>query len=159
MPRRMSLQEVHEFLDSKPGWIVLTSIGADGYPHSVPLGYFRLDDDIVMGVRTGTRKLENIRNNPKVSLLLETGASRQDIKGVMIQGTATVHLAPEETLHYAREAARRRGVPEGSYRRSRAKAQPISKYRRGGSALGTIHKGVNSGWKSSRATSPLSIGR
>jgi nitroimidazol reductase NimA-like FMN-containing flavoprotein (pyridoxamine 5'-phosphate oxidase superfamily) len=155
----MSLQEVHEFLDSKPGWIVLTSIGADGYPHSVPLGYFRLDDDIVMGVRTGTRKLENIRNNPKVSLLLETGASRQDIKGVMIQGMATLHLAPEETLHYAREAARRRGVPEGSYRRSRAKAQPISKYRRGGSALGTIHKGVNSDWKSPRATSPLSIGR
>ena len=113
MPSHMSRQGVHEFLDSKPGWIVLTSIGADGYPHSVPLGYFRLDDDIVMGVRTGTRKLENIRNDPKVSLLLETGASRRDIKGVMIQGTATVYLAPEETLHYAREAARRRGVPEG----------------------------------------------
>ena len=107
MPRQMSRQEAHEFLDSKPGWIVLTSIGADGYPHSVPLGYFRLGDDIVMGVRAGTRKLENIRNNPKVSLMLETGTSRRDIKGVMIQGTATVHLAPEETLHYAR------GAPEG----------------------------------------------
>ncbi len=112
MPRRMSRQEAHEFLDSKPGWIVLTSIGADGYPHSVPLGYFRLGDDIVMGVRQGTRKLENIRNNPKVSLLLETGTSRRDIKGVMIQGTATVHSDLEEILHYAREAARRRGVPE-----------------------------------------------
>ena len=110
MPRKLSRQEVYDFLDSKPGWIVLTSIGADGYPHSVPLGYFRLDDDIVMGVRRGTRKLENIRNNPKVSLLLETGKSRRDIKGVMIQGTATVHLSPEETLHYAREAAKRRGV-------------------------------------------------
>ena len=112
MPRRMSRQEVHEFLDSKPGWIVLTSIGADGYPHSVPLGYFRLGDEILMGVRQGTLKLDNIRNNPKVSLLIETGRSRQDIKGVMIQGTATVHSDPEEILHYAREAARLRGTPE-----------------------------------------------
>ncbi len=112
MPRRMSRQEAHEFLDSKPGWIVLTSIGADGYPHSVPLGYFRLGDEILMGVRQGTLKLDNIRNNPKVSLLLETGRSRQDIKGVMIQGTATVHSDPEEILHYAREAARLRGTPE-----------------------------------------------
>ncbi len=113
MPRQMSRQEAHEFLDSKPGWIVLTSIGADGYPHSVPLGYFRLGDDIVMGVRQGTLKLDNIRNNSKVSVLLEAGRSRQDIKGVMIQGTATVHSDPKEVLHYAREAARRRGVPEG----------------------------------------------
>ena len=42
MPRKMSIEEAHEFLDSKPGWIALTTIGPDGFPHTVPLGYFRL---------------------------------------------------------------------------------------------------------------------
>ena len=113
MPRKLSIEEAHEFLDSKPGWIALTTIGPDGYPHTVPLGYFRLGNDVLMGVRGNTRKLRNIQDNPKVSLLLESGKSRQDIKGLMVQGTATVHSSAEETLRYAREAARLRGVPEG----------------------------------------------
>ena len=112
MPRKMSIEEAHEFLDSKPGWIALTTIGPDGYPHAVPLGYFRLGNDILMGVRGNTRKLKNIQGNPKVSLLLESGTSLEDIKGLMVQGTATVHSNSDETLHYAREAARLRGVPE-----------------------------------------------
>ncbi len=91
---------------------MLSTVGQDGYPHTVPLGYFRLGDEILMGVRSETRKLRNIQGNPKVSLLLENGHTRKDIKGLMIQGTATLHTNPEETLHYAREAAKRRGVPE-----------------------------------------------
>ncbi|PKB82713.1 MAG: hypothetical protein BZY88_03800 [SAR202 cluster bacterium Io17-Chloro-G9] len=112
MPGQLTRQQAHEFLDSKPGWITLTTIGSDGFPHTVPLGYFRLGDEILMGVRSQTSKLRNIRRNPKVSLLLESGKSRQDIKGLMIQGMASVHTDPEETLHYAREAAKLRGTPE-----------------------------------------------
>ena len=40
MPRPLTTQEAHEFLDSKPGWIVLTTLGPDGFPHTVPLGLF-----------------------------------------------------------------------------------------------------------------------
>ena len=112
MPRQLTTQEAHEFLDSKPGWIALTSIGPDGFPHTVPLGYFRLGDEILMGVRNHTLKLRNIQHNPKVSLLLESGSTMADIKGLMVQGNATVHTEPGEVLHYAREAARRRGVSE-----------------------------------------------
>ena len=112
MPRQLTLQEAHEFLDSKPGWIALTTIGPDGFPHTVPLGYFRLGDEILMGVRNHTLKLRNIRHNPNVSLLLESGSTMADIKGLMVQGTATVHTEPDELLHYAREAAKKRGVAE-----------------------------------------------
>ena len=112
MPRNLTIQESHEFLDSKPGWIALTTIGPDGYPHTVPLGYFRLGEDIVTGARGNTRKLKNIQDNPKVSLLLESGKSRGDIKGLMVQGTATVHSESSDALYFAREAAKLRGVPE-----------------------------------------------
>jgi len=101
-PARMTDQEVKAFLDAKPGWIVLSTIGRDGYPHSVPLGYFRLGDDLYIGCRAGTQKIKNIERNPKVSLVLESGSTRKDIKGVMIQGHATVHTDPETALRLSR---------------------------------------------------------
>ncbi len=112
MPRPLTQQEAHDFLDSKPGWIALTTVGPDGFPHTVPLGYFRLGDDILIGVRNNTLKLKNIRYNPRVSLMIESGATMRDIRGLMIQGNATVHTEPEELLHYAREAAKLRGVAD-----------------------------------------------
>jgi nitroimidazol reductase NimA-like FMN-containing flavoprotein (pyridoxamine 5'-phosphate oxidase superfamily) len=112
MPARMTDHEVKAFLDTKPGWIILSTIGPNGYPHSVPIGYFRLDDDIYLGCRAGTQKVKNIERNPKVSLTLESGSSRQDIKGVLIQGEATVFTDPENTLRLSRAAARLRGVTE-----------------------------------------------
>jgi len=112
MPARMTDQEVKAFLDAKPGWIVLSTLGPNGYPHSVPIGYFRLGDDIYLGCRAGTQKIKNIERNPKVSLMLESGTTRQDIKGVMIQGHASVHTDPETTLRLSRAAARLRGVAE-----------------------------------------------
>lgn len=112
MPARMTDQEVKAFLDAKPGWIVLSTLGPNGYPHSVPLGYFRLGDDIYIGCRAGTQKVKNIARNPKVSLVLESGTTRQELKGVMIQGHATVHTDPETALRLSREAARLRGVAE-----------------------------------------------
>ena len=144
MPGQLTRQQAHEFLDSKPGWITLTTIGSDGFPHTVPLGYFRLGDEILMGVRSQTSKLRNIRRNPKVSLLLESGKSRQDIKGLMIQGMASVHTDPEETLHYAREAAKRvvrkvRGTedPKPSCQRSPGRVRPTSAWFPSASAPGT----------------------
>ena len=112
MPTRMTPQEVQAFLDAKPGWIILSTMGWHGYPHSVPLGYFRLGDDIYLGCRANTQKTKNIERNPRVSLVLETGSTMQDIKGVMIQGHATVYTDAENVLRLRREAARLRGVPD-----------------------------------------------
>ena len=112
MPARMTDQEIKAFLDAKPGWIILSTIGSDGFPHSVPIGYFRLGDDIYLGCRAGTQKIKNIERNPKVSLVLESGSSRSDIKGAMIQGHATVYSDPTNVLRLSREAARRRGVAD-----------------------------------------------
>src|ERR1700686_4697086 len=86
MAASLSHDEVNAYLDSKPGWIVLTTIGSSGYPHSIPIGYFRLGDEIYMGCRAGTQKLKNIDRNPLVSIMVQSGSTGSDIKGVMIQG-------------------------------------------------------------------------
>ena len=112
MPRQLSDEQIAAYLDSRPGWAILSTIDQDGFPHSVPLGYFRLDRDIVMGVRDGTRKVANVEGNPKVSIVLEDGSSMADIRGVMLQGHARIVREPGEALQLAREGARARGVPE-----------------------------------------------
>ena len=55
-------------------------------PHSIPIGYFRDGDTVYVGGRAGTQKTKNVERNPNVSLLLQSGSSMQDIKGLMIQG-------------------------------------------------------------------------
>lgn len=115
MPRRLSDEEIEAFLDSRPSWAILSTIDRDGFPHAVPLGYFRLGRDIVMGVRDGTRKVSNIENNPSVSVLLESGSSMADIRGVLLQGHARIVREPSEALQLAREGARKRGVPESEW--------------------------------------------
>ena len=112
MPRNLSDEEIEAFLDGRPGWAILSTIDKDGFPHAVPLGYFRLGRDIIMGVRDGTRKVANVESNPNVSILLEDGSSMADIRGVMFQGHARIVRERSEAQQLAREGARARGVPE-----------------------------------------------
>ena len=115
MPRKLTDEEVEAFLDSRPGWAMLSTIDQDAFPHTVPLGYFRFGRDVVMGVRDGTRKVANVEGNPKVSVMLEDGSTMGDIRGVMIQGHARIVRDRDEALQLAREGARARGVPESEW--------------------------------------------
>ncbi|MGH6914239.1 MAG: pyridoxamine 5'-phosphate oxidase family protein [Geminicoccales bacterium] len=112
MPVSFTREEAYEYLDSRPGWLILTTIGGGGYPHTVPIGYFRIGDDVYVGGRDGTQRLRNVERNPKVSALVESGGSMQDIKGLLIQGDAEVVREPAQVLELMREAARRRGTAE-----------------------------------------------
>ena len=112
MPASLTPEEISEFLDSRPGWIILTTQSLNGYPHSVPIGYFRRGDEIYIGCRANTQKTRNIERDPKVSLLLESGGSMRDIKGLMIQGDAEIVLDDTERLSLMRAAASARGIAE-----------------------------------------------
>ena len=112
MTARLTKQAAYEFFYSRPGWIILTTIVGDGFPHSIPIGYFRLGDEIYIGGRAGTQRIRNIERNPRVSLLIESGRTMQDIKALMIQGEADIITNQDEVLPLMREAAKQRGTPE-----------------------------------------------
>ena len=84
MPDKMSEDEVLAYIDSKPGWAMLSTIGYDGYPHTVPVGYFRVNHKIYMGCRDKTQKVVNIERNPRVSISLESGTTMRELKGVLL---------------------------------------------------------------------------
>ena len=112
MPGKMTKEEAYAYLDSRPGMMVLTTIGRDGFPHSVPLGYFRLAEDVYLGGRNSTQRVKNVqRGNTKVAVLLDSGSALKDLKGLLIQGDAELITDAQETLRLMREGARWRGTP------------------------------------------------
>ncbi|MDA0270265.1 MAG: pyridoxamine 5'-phosphate oxidase family protein [Chloroflexi bacterium] len=106
----MTREEVYAWLDKGPQWTRMATIGKDGYPHVVPLGYFRLGDEIILNMR-GQHEL-NVRRNPKVSLVMDEGSSMTDLKGAIIRGDATLVEDPAGCLELTRAGARARGVAE-----------------------------------------------
>ena len=111
----MTDDDIVAFLDARTDWMVLTTIGRDGFPHSVPLGYFRLDGDIYLGCRAGTQKVFNIDRNPHVNVMMASGRAEGDIKGIMIQGRASIVDTDADRLRLSQAAARIRGVPEDQW--------------------------------------------
>ena len=101
--KSLSEAEVWEFFDSRPGWAALTSLGADGFPHTVAIGYFRLDKTIYCGCRDHTQKVRNLEAEPKASLMIESGRDSGSLKGVTFQALASVVRDPEEIRHLKRE--------------------------------------------------------
>ena len=85
---RMTDEECRAYIDAAHT-IIITSIGKDGAPHPMPM-WFGLEDDgaIVMSTFTKSQKIKNIERDPRVALLIESGAVYDQLKGVVIDGTA-----------------------------------------------------------------------
>ncbi len=81
--------ELSEFLESGHT-LQVASIDADGYPHLAPMWYIVRDGKITFRSFTKSQKIVNLRRNPKLSVLVESGETYDELKGVMIRGTATL---------------------------------------------------------------------
>ena len=66
--------------------MALSTIGKDGYPHIVAMSYMVEDGLIYMTSFRKAQKVVNIRRNPKVAVLVESGKQYAELKGVMIRG-------------------------------------------------------------------------
>jgi PPOX class probable F420-dependent enzyme len=68
--------------------ITLSSIDAQGYPHTVAMWFTITDGLVHMTSFRKAQKIVNLRRNPKVALLAESGARYAELRGVMIRGRA-----------------------------------------------------------------------
>jgi PPOX class probable F420-dependent enzyme len=91
---RMTDAELKDYL-ARAQTITICSINKDGTPHPMPM-WFGLEPDgsVVMTTFTKSQKIANIRRDPRVSLLVESGgAVYAELKGVVIYGKA--ELVPD----------------------------------------------------------------
>ena len=91
MKRRDAIQltpeERDEFLRAAKT-IVLSTIDRRGYPHSVAMWYVMDGECCFMTTYTKSQKALNVRRNPKVALMAESGTTYETLRGVLIRGRA-----------------------------------------------------------------------
>ncbi len=86
---RMTDEEVASFLQQSRT-VTMATLGPDGFPHLVAMWYGLVDGKIYFETKAKSQKVVNLRRDPKVSCSVEAGESYDQLRGVAIEGTATV---------------------------------------------------------------------
>jgi PPOX class probable F420-dependent enzyme len=84
---RMDDDEVKAHLDACYRMQVAT-LEPDGSPHLVPLAYMWFDGRLAFWTDPSSRKVRNLRRDPRITCLIETGTSPDDFRAVQIVGRA-----------------------------------------------------------------------
>jgi PPOX class probable F420-dependent enzyme len=83
----MSDDDVSEFLRSQMRAHVGT-INDDGTPHIVPLAYVVLDGRVTFWTDPRSRKIANLRRDPRLTCLVEAGTHFAELRAVQLGGRA-----------------------------------------------------------------------
>jgi len=85
----MTPDEMANFLDVGRD-LQVASINADGTPHLVTMWYVRDGDELCFWTYAKSQKVVNVRRDPRVTVLVATGDVYEELRGVSVNGTATV---------------------------------------------------------------------
>jgi PPOX class probable F420-dependent enzyme len=85
----MSGDEIAAFLADQRTVICATN-GRDGWPHLMPLWYVVRGEEVWAWTYAASQKVRNLERDPRATLQVETGASYDQLRGVMI--TADTHI-------------------------------------------------------------------
>lgn len=86
--------------------MTLCTVDKNGYPHAVAMAYMVKDGCIYMTSFKKAQKVVNVRRNPKVAVMIESGTAYDKLKGIMIRGDCEVIDEPEEVWNVMREIRR-----------------------------------------------------
>ncbi len=86
---RMTDEEVATFLE-RSRTATIATIGPDGFPHLVAMWYGLLDGKVCFETKVKSQKVVNLRRDPRISCSVEAGESYDQLRGVAIEGTATI---------------------------------------------------------------------
>jgi PPOX class probable F420-dependent enzyme len=87
--------------------VVVSTLGRDGWPHSMPLWYVPRDGEIWIYTYAKSQKVRNLERDPRATLLIETGHEYGELRGVEIEAVAEIVRDPEAVYELARELTER----------------------------------------------------
>lgn len=85
----MTDDEVATFLEQRRTATIGT-IGPDGRPHLVAMWYGLVDGRVYFETKAKSQKAVNLRRDPRITVSVETGLTYDQLRGVSIDGTATI---------------------------------------------------------------------
>jgi PPOX class probable F420-dependent enzyme len=97
----MTRDEWRAFLESERTAVVSSS-GADGFPHLVAMWYLPREDGLWMWSYAKSQKVRNLRRTPRVGVLVEAGERYEQLRGVLIQADVDLYEDFETVLEVGR---------------------------------------------------------
>ena len=109
----MNEDEVDAFIEEQKSLQVAT-IERDGSIHLSTLWFARVDKRVVFETYTKSQKIKNLQRDPRITLLWEDGDVYDQLRGVMIKGTARLVTDHSEVFPLALEVMKRNqpDIPE-----------------------------------------------
>jgi PPOX class probable F420-dependent enzyme len=90
----MTPEEVDAFLiESRT--MTMCSLGPDGSIHAVAMWYGFLEGCVAVETKAKSQKVQNLRRDPRLTLLFEAGESYDELRGVELVGRAEMVDDPE----------------------------------------------------------------
>ena len=96
----MTPAEVTQFL-ARSRTATVASIGADGLPHLVAMWYGIIGDAVYIETKAKSQKAVNLRRDPRMVVMVEAGASYDELRGVSLEGTAEIIEAGDGDEYWA----------------------------------------------------------
>ena len=93
----MTDAEIAAFLQ-EPHHLQVATIGRDGQPHLVAMWYGFLDGALALWTYARSQKVVNLRRDPRLTCMAESGLDYDELKGVELVGRATILDDPEMVL-------------------------------------------------------------
>jgi nitroimidazol reductase NimA-like FMN-containing flavoprotein (pyridoxamine 5'-phosphate oxidase superfamily) len=76
--------------------VTCATLGRDGWPHVMPLGYVVRDGTLWAWTYGKSQKVRNLERDPRCTLQVEAGGHRYDqMRGVMVRAEAVIHREVE----------------------------------------------------------------
>jgi PPOX class probable F420-dependent enzyme len=85
----MTPDEIEAYLDAQRT-LQVASINSDGTPHLVAMWYARHDGAIAFWTYGKSQKVVNLRRDPRLTVMVESGDIYEELKGVTIYGRARI---------------------------------------------------------------------
>ncbi len=85
----MTPDEQEAFLQEGHTLQVATN-GPGGYPHLVAMFYGVIDGKVHFTTYAKSQKVQNLRRDPKITVMVETGKLYSELRGLVIQGQAEI---------------------------------------------------------------------
>jgi PPOX class probable F420-dependent enzyme len=108
---KMTEEERLAFLDEERT-VIVTSFGPSGWPHSMPMWFVVRDGELWMWTYRSSQKVRNLERDPRATLLVETGETYDQLRGVMIEAEAELVDAFDAVQTLGRELGGRYEGPE-----------------------------------------------
>lgn len=107
----MTPGEIRAFL-AEPRNAVLSTLDRDGGPHAAAMWFVPGEQEVLMWTYAKSQKAVNLRRDPRCSLLVEDGLAYDELRGVLIQGSARLIETYDEIVGIGRALFGRYTSPE-----------------------------------------------